>query len=105
MNKYIVTIREILERQIIIKADGEQDAINKANSLVQNEDIVLDADDFSHREYCAEEEARPTRDLMCLQCGRLFIAASDDVSADDLGSHTVCPYCKGSFDIEDSLSG
>lgn len=103
MNKYRVTIREILEREIIVKAENAQDAVDKVSDIMRNDDIVLDADDFSHREYEAEEEIGSTRELMCLQCGKLFIAADDDVSTDELGPHTICPYCKGSFDVDEKL--
>lgn len=101
MSKYKVTIREILEKTIIISADDAAGAVHKASDIVRNEDIVLDADDFSHREYLAEETTETARELMCLQCGRTFLTAADDVSVDELGPHTVCPYCKGSFDVDD----
>lgn len=99
MSEYRVTIREVLEREIILKAQNLGEAVDKAGDIMRNEEIVLDADDFSHREYDAEEETGATRELMCLQCGKLFIAADNDVSTDELGSHTICPYCKGSFDV------
>ncbi len=100
MNKYRVTIQEILEREILVRAENAQEAVDKVSDIMRNGDIVLGADDFSHREYDAEEETGITQDLMCLQCGRSFIASYRDVSTDELGPHTVCPYCKGSFDID-----
>lgn len=100
MNKYRVTIREILEREIIVNAENTRSAVDKASCIMRDGDIVLDADDFSHREYEAVEEIGVTHELMCLQCGRVFIAA-DDISTDELGPHTTCPYCKGSFDVDE----
>lgn len=99
MNKYRVTIQEILEREVIINAEDAQSAVDKASEIMRNGDIVLDADDFTHREYEAAEETGATRELMCLQCGKVFIAA-DDFSEDELGPHTTCPYCRGSFDVD-----
>lgn len=89
----------MLEREIILNAENAQSAVDKASNIMRNEDIVLDAEDFSHREYEAIEETGATRELMCLQCGRVFIAA-DDFSEDELGPHTTCPYCRGSFDVD-----
>ena len=45
--KYSVTIEETLSRTIDIEADSKQDAIDKVKKQYKNEDLVLDADDFS----------------------------------------------------------
>jgi len=41
--------------------------------------------------------------IICLQCGYEFKFVS--ASVDELGCHTVCPDCGGSFDIEPRCSG
>lgn len=103
MDRYRVTIREVLEREIIVKADCSGEAEDAAERLISDEAIVLDADDFVHREYEAEREIGITREVECLQCDRKFLITFDEVSTDDLGAHTVCPYCKGSFDVDEKL--
>ena len=45
--KYSVTIEETLSRTVEIDADSKQDAIDKVKKQYKNEDLVLDADDFS----------------------------------------------------------
>lgn len=45
--KYSVTIEETLSRTVEIEADSKQDAIDKVKKQYNNENIVLDADDFS----------------------------------------------------------
>ena len=40
--------------------------------------------------------------VICLQCGYEFKFVS--ASVDELGCHTVCPDCSGSFDIEPRCS-
>ena len=45
--KYSVTIEETLSRTVEIEADSKQDAIDKVKKRYRNEDLVLDADDFS----------------------------------------------------------
>ena len=42
-----VEIREILSRTITIEADTELDALDKADEMYREEDIVLSADDFA----------------------------------------------------------
>lgn len=36
--------------------------------------------------------------VKCLNCGEEFVAR--DLSKDELGWHTTCPKCKGSFDVD-----
>lgn len=45
--KYSVTIEETLSRTLEIEAESKQDAIDKIKKQYKNDDIVLDADDFS----------------------------------------------------------
>ena len=44
--KYLVNIKEVLTRDIIIEAENETDAENRVKQLYCDEKIVLDADDF-----------------------------------------------------------
>ncbi len=99
MKKYRVTIIETLKRNIIVEADDGDEAIDKVDDMVRNSDIVLDADDYFDSDYAIEIELENTRKVNCLQCGRQIIVSDDDISTDELGSHTVCPYCRGSFDV------
>ena len=48
--KYKVEITEYLQRTISIKADNEDDALDKVEELYDNEEIVLSADDFTTKE-------------------------------------------------------
>lgn len=45
--KYSVTIEETLSRTLEIEAESKIDAIDKVKKQYNNENIVLDADDFS----------------------------------------------------------
>lgn len=46
MKEYTVEITEVLQRQIKIKAENYTDAINEAEEMYRNCDIVLDAEDL-----------------------------------------------------------
>lgn len=39
-----------------------------------------------------------TKKIKCLQCGHEFIFTG--ASKDELGWHTSCPKCTGSFDVD-----
>lgn len=45
--KYSVTIEETLCRTVDVEAESKQDAIDKVKNQYNNENIVLNADDFS----------------------------------------------------------
>ena len=47
MKNFQIEIKEELNRIIYIKAESSNDALEKAAYLYKNEDIVLDADDFT----------------------------------------------------------
>jgi len=47
MNEYEVLITEVLERKVTVKATTMSDAISIVKEKHENEEIVLDADDFS----------------------------------------------------------
>lgn len=47
MPKFNVQIKEILRRVVEIEAETLEEAIDIAKDMYQNEEIVLDADDFA----------------------------------------------------------
>lgn len=46
MNEYTICVTETLQRCITIKADTEEQAIDKVQEMYDNEEIVLDSSDF-----------------------------------------------------------
>lgn len=48
MPKFNIQVKEILRRVVEIEADTLEEAINIAEDMYQNEEIVLDADDFTY---------------------------------------------------------
>lgn len=50
MKKYLVSIVETLEKQVEVEAEDQYQAYEIANEKVNNEEIVLDADDFTGRD-------------------------------------------------------
>ena len=48
MPKFKIEIKEVLRRTIEIEADSLWEATEIAEEMYNNEEIVLDADDFSH---------------------------------------------------------
>ena len=46
MKEYTIEITEILQRQIKIKAENYTEAIDKAEEMYRNEEIILDAEDL-----------------------------------------------------------
>lgn len=53
-NTYEIIIKEELVTSVKINADSEEEALRKAESMYNNETIVLDWEDFSHVEFRAE---------------------------------------------------
>lgn len=47
MPKFNVQVKEILRRVVEIEAETLEEAIDIAKDMYQNEEIVLDADDFA----------------------------------------------------------
>ena len=47
--KYVVHITEILARNIIVEAEDEQEAYDKAESLCCNDTVCLVCEDFADR--------------------------------------------------------
>lgn len=48
MPKFNVQVKEILRRVVEIEAETLEDAINIVDDMWQNQEIVLDADDFAY---------------------------------------------------------
>ena len=42
---YKVIVREVLEREVRVKANDIEEAFDKVEEMYDNEDVVLDADD------------------------------------------------------------
>ncbi|WP_415331334.1 DpnD/PcfM family protein [Clostridium perfringens] len=50
MKKFKVKIVETLEREVFVNANSKKEAMNIVQSLYENEDIVLDSNDFKEVE-------------------------------------------------------
>ncbi|BDU81176.1 DpnD/PcfM family protein [Clostridium perfringens] len=51
MKKFKVKIVETLEREVFVNANSKKEAMNIVQSLYENEDIVLDSNDFKEVEF------------------------------------------------------
>jgi len=49
---YTVQIKELLHRDIEVKAKNENAALNKVKAMYRKEDVVLGADDYDHTIIC-----------------------------------------------------
>jgi hypothetical protein len=47
MKEYKVLIREVLEREVTVKTNTLAESLDTVKEMHRNEEIVLDADDFS----------------------------------------------------------
>lgn len=54
--KFVFTITEYLERQVVIEADSEAEAYKKGFEKYRNEEIVLDADDYVETTFDIKQE-------------------------------------------------
>ena len=52
---YAITVREILEKTVCVRAKDLDDAIDKVESAYYNVEIILEPDDFSDREFVPSE--------------------------------------------------
>lgn len=50
MQKYGISVIESLKRTVIVKAESLEAAIQKVEEAIENEEIILDADDYDSRE-------------------------------------------------------
>lgn len=51
MRSYLITITETLEKTIAVEADSVEAAIEKAEEMVNSEEIILTADNFTDRSF------------------------------------------------------
>lgn len=56
MKEYSVSVQEILEKQIIVKAESEEEAYQKVKEMYDNEEIVLDSQDFFDKKIIVDGE-------------------------------------------------
>lgn len=52
---FTINVREILEKQISVRADSLTDALNKVQDMYKNGEIVLNADDFIDKEITSHD--------------------------------------------------
>lgn len=57
MAKYLVQVKEVLQRTYIVEADSRYEAEDIAESAYSESKIILDADDFAENEFIAREVA------------------------------------------------
>lgn len=55
MAKYLVQVRETLQRTYIVEADNKYEAEDIAESAYSESKIILEADDFAENEFIARE--------------------------------------------------
>ncbi|EGT4141379.1 DpnD/PcfM family protein [Clostridium perfringens] len=51
MKKFKIKIVETLEREVFVNANSKKEAMNIIQSLYENEDIILDSNDFKEVEF------------------------------------------------------
>lgn len=61
MQRYGISVREILKRTVIVEADNVEEAIQKVEAAVEHDEIILDADDYDDREIVPSEYWREGR--------------------------------------------
>lgn len=55
MSRYGISVREILKRTVIAEAESLAEAIQNVEEAVENEEIILNADDYDGREIVPSE--------------------------------------------------
>ncbi len=69
--KYCVTYTELLSRTVIVDADNKNEASEKVLDAVNNEDIILTADDYAMDSgeiaYCCEADSYDLEDFPTLE--------------------------------------
>lgn len=55
MSQYGISVREILKRTVIVEAENLEEAIQKVEKVVEQEEIILDYDDYDDREIASSE--------------------------------------------------
>lgn len=54
--KYMITVREILSRDLIVEAENAQEAEDKVTEAYDSEDIILDYHDFQFVSYITDND-------------------------------------------------
>lgn len=68
-----ITVKEVLKRTVSIEADNVSDAVQKANEMYDNEEIVLDYEDlYSTDVLSADEDENPFEDLTSIECAEIL---------------------------------
>ena len=69
--KYSVTYTELLSKTVIVEADSEKEAREKVIDAVNNEDIILTADDYvidsGEIAYCCKADSYDLEDFPTLE--------------------------------------
>ncbi len=55
MHKYGITVRETLKRTVIVNGEDLEDAIQKVETAVENDKLLLEIDDYDGREIIPSE--------------------------------------------------
>lgn len=55
MQKYGISVREVLKRTVIVEAENLEEAIQKVEEAVECDKIILDVDDYDDREIVPSE--------------------------------------------------
>ena len=55
MAKYAVSVREILKRTVIVEAKNIEEALQKVETAVSTDEILLDSEDYDEREIMPSE--------------------------------------------------
>lgn len=91
---YTVRIIEILEKDIEVVAENEADAIDNIKKQYNNEDIVLDSNDFSVVNFdTVRDKKQELQENKCPHCDVVLEAKMIDVDGTNLEEHKICPDC------------
>ena len=55
MQKYGISVREILKRTVIVEAESLKEAIQKVKETVERDELLLDLDDYDERKISPSE--------------------------------------------------
>lgn len=55
MSRYGINVKEILKRTVIVEAENIDEAIQKVKEAVENEELILEYDDYAYREILPSE--------------------------------------------------
>lgn len=55
MSRYGISVREILKRTVIVEAENLEEAIQKVEAAVEQNELLLDMDDYDERKIVPSE--------------------------------------------------